>query len=493
MKYSNSASFSGAGDRPVFAIIGGGIAGGVQAIYLAEKYPWIDIHIFDKNKEILSGTSCMNPGRPTFGFHYRHLETATFCQDNTVKFTKFLDSIGCPNIFAKAPQRGIYVLMKDAAQVLDSSVKPVFRPDEIEPIFEQIRDHAIQNYSYDDDFKKHFGSPEQICRRLEEDEYKGFLTPELLKGVGACYETAEKTFDTVGVCSFLQDYIKNVKNITIRTEANVTGLVQIQQPNGGGYRINWNDGTKNQSEVAQFLTLACWERVGLFRKQLGKPEHQPTYNRLKMLAILEIDIPTDRLDTIRPIFVASGPFSMISPQRCIEKSDGRILCRCACTLAIRTNVMTAPDDKPLPTEYDNMLQGAIGTEEKLRMAAPILEGARQFFACLSDAKLVDVRFGTVRVPFGGGKNVDLHDPASEHHSRDYPGCSNLGGGLFVNEAMKMIYSVYNAEMIVDWLRAELDGDQISEENETEEGAFRSYGNEIHTKLRDRDTTYHHRL
>ncbi|EWC44895.1 hypothetical protein DRE_00954 [Drechslerella stenobrocha 248] len=476
MRYSRFAGPNEASDSPVFAIIGGGIAGSVQAIHLAEKYPWINIHIFEKNKEILSGTSSMNPGRPTFGFHYRHLETATFCQDNTVKFTKFLDSIGCPNIFAKAPQRGIYVLMKDAAQVLDSSVKPVFRPDEIEPIFEKIRDHAIENYSFDEDFKKHFGPADQICRRLEKDEYKHFITPELFEGVGSCYETAEKTFDTAGVCLFLRNYIKRVKNITISTESNVTRVVRIQQPNGSSYQINWTDGTKDCVETAKFLTLACWERVGQFRKQLGKAEHQPTYNRLKMLAIVEMDIPASRLDTIRPIFVASGPFSMISPQKCIEKPNGRIVCRCACTLAVRTNVMTAPDDRPLPAQYDKILQGRISAEAKRKMAMPILEGARQFFACLSDAKLVDVRFGTVRVPFGGGNAVDLHDPASEHHSRDYPGCSNLGEGLFVNEAMKMIYSVYNAEMMVDWLRAELNGNRVLEAKETEKVVQNVYYN-----------------
>ncbi|KAJ6259263.1 hypothetical protein Dda_6162 [Drechslerella dactyloides] len=458
MPHSTYFNFNRSSDRPVFAIIGGGIAGSVQAIHLAEKYPWIDIHVFDKNKEILSGTSTMNPGRPTFGFHYRHLKTATFCQDNTVKFTKFLDRIGCPNIFAQAPQGGIYVLMKDAAQILGDSVRPVFSPDEIEPIFEQIKDHAIKKYSNDNDFKKHFGPPDQLCRRLQEDEYIKFLTPELLDRVGSCYETAEKTFDTVGICSFLRGYIKKVKNIIIHTEANVTNLEQIPQSKSVNYRITWDDRRSSNSRfmVSQFLTLACWERVGFFRKQLGKPEYQPTYNRLKMLAILEIEVAPDRLDTIRPIFVASGPFSMISPQKCIKKPDGRIICRCACTLAVRTNVMNVPDDRLLPADYNDMLEGKISPEEKMEMATPILEGARQFFACLSSAKLVDVRFGTVRVPFGGGNKVDLHDPASEHHSRDYPGCDHLGEGLFVNEAMKMIYSVYNAEMVAGWAGYMLD-------------------------------------
>ncbi|KAF3923986.1 hypothetical protein ABW21_db0202772 [Orbilia brochopaga] len=458
MTYSKYPNLNAASGKPKLAIIGGGIAGGVQAIYLADKYPWLEIHIFDKNKEILSGTSSMNPGRPTFGFHYRHLKTATFCQDNTVKFTKFLDSIKCPNIFAPAPQRGIYVLMKGAAQVLNGPVKPVFSPDEIEPIFQQIKEHAIENYSDDNDFKKYFGSPEQMCRKLEEHEYRHFLNSELLPQVGAVYDTAEMTFDTVGICSYLRQYIKKVKNIKTHTDANVISLEQLHYSKGAGYLINWNDGHEAtaRSMTVTLVTLACWEHVGLFRKQLGKPESHPTHNRLKMLAILEIDLPADQSNTIRPIFVASGPFSMISPQRCIKTANDRILCRVACTLAVKTNVMNVPDDKVLPTDYDRMIQRKIDPADALKMAAPILEGARQFFACVSSAKLVDVRFGTVRVPYGNGKNVDIHDPESEHHSRDYPGCSNLGDGLFVNEAMKMIYSVHNAEIMVDWLRDELD-------------------------------------
>ncbi|KAK6336862.1 hypothetical protein TWF718_009651 [Orbilia javanica] len=458
MVYSNCPTLNWSSDRPVFAIIGGGIAGVVQAIYLAERYPWLEIHIFERKKEILTATSSMNPGRPTFGFHYRCLETAIFCQDNTVKFTNFLERIGCPSIFAKAPQDGVYVLMKGAAHILDNFVNPVFTPDEVEPVFDQIKEHAVRKYSNDNNFKKHFGSPDQICRKLEESEYKRFLDPGLRSEVGACYETAEKTFDTVGICSFLREYVKKIPNIKIRTEAKVTLLEGIPLPKVTHYRITWGGTRTNKPrcEIAQFLTLACWERVGFFRQQLGKPEPHPTYNRLKMLAILKTEVAADRVDTIRPIFAASGPFGMISPQSCVEKPDGGMVCRIACTLAIRTNVMNVPDNKTLPIDYDNMLEGTISAKAKIEMASPILEGAKKLFSCLSDAKLAEVRFGTVRVPFGTSGNLDLHDPASEHHGRNYPGCCNLGDRVFVNEAMKMIYSAYNAEKILDWTETELE-------------------------------------
>ncbi|KAK5991706.1 hypothetical protein PT974_07739 [Cladobotryum mycophilum] len=456
MTVSNRSMLTGSSPAPVFAIIGGGIAGVVQAIHLAEKYPWLGIHVFEKNKEILTGTSSMNPGRPTFGFHYQHLDTAIFCQENTVKFTLFLERIGCKNIFAKAPQRGIYVLMKDPMPVLGESIKPVFGSDELQPVFNQIKRHAIRTYSNDGDFKRHFGHPDKICRELKESEYRHFFTPELLERIGACYDTAEKTFDVAGICSFLRGYLENFKNITVMTEANVTHLERMRSK-GPGYRITWYDGRdgENKCETAQLLSLSCWERVGLFREQLGKPHLEPTHNRLKILIVVEIELKPDSLQSIRPIFVASGPFCMISPQEYIQKPNGRIVCRCACTLAIKTNHSTVPDNQPLPLDYDRMLEGMISPEEKMELGRPILEGARQFFTCLSDAKLIEVRFGTVRVPFGEGKHMDLHDSTSDHHARAYPGCEQLGDGLFISEAMKLTYSVYNAERIMEWGRADI--------------------------------------
>lgn len=176
-----------------------------------------------------------------------------------------------------------------------------------------------------------------------------------------------------------------------------------------------------------------------------------------MLGILDIHVQADLLKTIRPIFVASGPFCMICPQELIEDSNGHIHCICACTLAIATNVMTVLDSEPIPFSYERMLSGTMSHEERMQMANPILSGAKQYFACLQDGDLIDVRFGTVRVPYGDGHSMDLHDAAREHHRRNYPGCYRLGDGLYVNEAMKVAYSVYNAEMLVDWVGADISG------------------------------------
>lgn len=441
------------------AIIGGGVAGCIQAIYLAEAYPWLRILIFEKNTNILSGTSRMNPGRSNLGFHYRHLETAIFCQDTTVKFAKFIRRIGCQHIFAQAPQRGIYVIMESPIQLLGNVIKPVFYPEEVVPVFEQIKAHAIEKYTDDRDFENLFGPPKRICRQLARKEYESFLAPGILGSVATCYETAEMTFNTDSICSFLSNYIQSFKNISIRTETKVTQLQNIDQADGGGYRIGWSNlrNGKYQTDAVQLLTLACWENIGIFRQQLNKPGDGPTHNRLKMLGILDIHVQADLLKTIRPIFVASGPFCMICPQELIEDSNGHIHCICACTLAIATNVMTVLDSEPIPFSYERMLSGTISHEERIQMANPILLGAKQYFACLKDADLIDVRFGTVRVPYGDGHSMDLHDAASEHHRRNYPGCYRLGDGLYVNEAMKVAYSVYNAEMLVDWVGADISG------------------------------------
>ncbi|KAK2598911.1 hypothetical protein QQS21_005653 [Conoideocrella luteorostrata] len=444
-------------DRPMFAIVGGGISGVVQAIYLAEKYPSLNIVIFEKNEDFLTGTSAINPGRPSLGFHYQDLPTATFCQDNTVNFTKFLERIKCPTIFADAPQMGIYVLMKDSLSILGETIRPIFRPDELEGCFEKIRHHAIDKYSNDEDFKRHFGHPEAICRKLDKVEYEPLLTQETLKGVGACYETSEKTFNIPGICSYLREYVKKFKNIKVLTGAIVTHIEKPCGPKDKDYRITWGSNVDDRTQVstAQFLTLACWERVGHFLKQLNRENSQPTHNRLKMLGIIEIDMEKARPETIRPIFVASGAFSMISPQVRHQLRDGRLVCDCACTLAIRTNVMASADDVPLPADYVRKIEGNMSLEERLDLAKPILEGAKGIFACMKDARLVDARFGTVRVPFGSGKNINIHAAASEHHSRADHGFKALGDRLFINEAMKVIYAVHNAELAAECIQSDV--------------------------------------
>lgn len=458
MTVSHPSSPRASPNGAVFSIIGGGIAGTVQAIFLAEKYPWLNIRIFEAKKEILSGTSSMNPGRPTFGFHYHHLATALFCQENTIKFAEFLHSIGCEHVFANAPQHGIYVLMKDTVQILGETIKPVNDSDEVKPIFEAIRCHAVKRYANDEYFQTHFGRPEKICRELPKEEYRRFITPEFEKGLGACYETTEKTFNMPYICLFLRRYIKKYKNITVLTEAKVLHLQKISAAKDNGYYITYRSGQDGveHCEMTHLLTLACWERVGLFRGQLGKPESDPTYNRLKMLAILEVELDADDLDMIRPIFVASGAYSMISPQECIQKPDGRILCRIACTLAIITNKTTSMDNEPLPSEYNKLIYGTVSHDEKMALGKPILEGAKSIFTCLENARLADLRFGSIRVPFGDGGGVGLHDTASEHHWRETPGCQQLGNGLFVNEAMKVTYCIHNAKMILKWAQDDIE-------------------------------------
>lgn len=459
-------------DEATFAIIGGGIAGTVQAICLAREFPSLRIYLFEKEGQLLDGTSGMNPGRPTLGFHYRHLDTATFCLDNTVKFTKFLYNLGCRDIFAKAPQGGVYVLMKGCVQVLGQSVGPVFSPEEIKSVFSEIRAHAIMNYSDDWHYLTHFGKPDEIYRELQRSDYELLLTPYLLRGVDSCYETAEKTFNVPGICSFLRANVAKYTNITVLTGCFVTNTEQVRQSARPCYRITWTD--KNVNEVGhmvtQFLTLACWERVGLLKRQLSKHDCQPTYNRLKMLAVVEMKVSQERLAAIRPMFVASGPFCMISPQKLTMTDGDSFVCKCACTLAIRTNLMTVSDNSTLPRDYVRILEGDIPPDEKEKMGSSVLAGSKQFFKCLESATLVDVRFGTVRVPFGSGHQIDIHDSASEHHARNDSGCYQLGDRLFVNEAMKVIYSVHNAEKVVGWVRVDMVGKVPRDIGKQEEGS-----------------------
>ncbi|PHH62993.1 hypothetical protein CDD81_6418 [Ophiocordyceps australis] len=442
---------------PVFAIIGGGIAGTVQAIHLATRFPWLKIQIYEQRSQILSSTSSINPGRPSFGFHYPDLATAVSCQDNTVKFTKFLESIGCRHIFANAPQHGIYVLVKRPVSILGETVAPVFGPEKLESVYEQIRRHAIRTYADDDIFARHFGPPEDICKRLQRHEYEHLLTPQLVDSVGACYETRERTFNVASICAFLSSYVRGLHNIDVITDAHVTHLEKGNQGPAPSFRITWRNSLGREAcYSADLLTLACWEHNGIARAQLGVSAAVPTYNRVKVLAIVDVAVTAKSIKITRPIFIASGPFGMMSPQGYHRTTNGRFMCRVACTLAIHTNLLTVADDEPMPLKLQDLLRGSAGAAERHKLAWPIVQGAKQLFSSLESAELVDVRCGVVRIPFGQKKGIiDLSDPESEHHSRTESGCRQIGQGLFINEAMKLIYSVFNAEKILAWTLAEL--------------------------------------
>ncbi|PHH81563.1 hypothetical protein CDD82_492 [Ophiocordyceps australis] len=443
---------------PVFAIVGGGIAGTVQAIHLATRFPWLKINIYDQRSQILGGTSSMNPGRSSFGFHYTDLATAIFCQDNSIKFTKFLEAIGCRDMFANGPQHGIYVLVKQPVSILGQTVAPVFGPEQLEPLFEEIRRHAIRTYSNDDAFVRHFGLPEDICRKLQRHEYEHLLTPQLLDSVGACYETREMTFDIPSICAFLISYVGSFHNINVITDAHVTHLEKVDTRPVPSFRITWRNSLGREAHhSADLLTLACWDRNGIARAQLGVPEENPTCNRVKVLAIVDIPVTAKSIKSTRPIFIASGPFGMMSPQGYHTTKNGRIMSRVACTLAIRTNLVTVADDEPMPPKYHDLLRGSAGPAEKNRLAWPVVQGAKQLFSSLEHAELVHVRCGVVRIPFGQQNGIiDLYAPESEHHVRTEPGCRQIGQCLFINEAMKLIYSVFNAEKILEWTLAELE-------------------------------------
>ncbi len=79
------------------AVLGGGIGGTMAALDLSEKFPHLSIGIFEKNKELLLGTSNCTPGRMGLGFHYVHPSSAITYLRQTINFVRrFYNS--CPNL-----------------------------------------------------------------------------------------------------------------------------------------------------------------------------------------------------------------------------------------------------------------------------------------------------------------------------------------------------------------------------------------------------------
>ena len=57
-------------------IIGAGAMGVALAIEIKERFPDLDVEIYEAHNDILEGSSGGTPGRMGLGYHYSHLETA---------------------------------------------------------------------------------------------------------------------------------------------------------------------------------------------------------------------------------------------------------------------------------------------------------------------------------------------------------------------------------------------------------------------------------
>jgi hypothetical protein len=407
-------------------VIGAGAGGIMTALSLARLGYFVTlleardtIANLDEKKEasseISKATSWINPGRAGHGFHYFDIKTGKMLLEATVGiYRKYPQLPIGGNLPESHPLRkGRYFITKNS-QRSPASVLAVYR---------QLKEH----YEYlikIDPANQVLGSPEEFFRILDVSEYEKFVNVE---NVAVGIETTERLIDPMLLAKILIREVNQEGNITLRTGARVKKVgygekklfaVTLQ----GGELI----------EADQVINCA-WENMEALDQTLGL--FDPTVkctNRLKALAVVKLP---EELKDQHSMFFCMGPFAMIS-----NLGNGTALM----TYAPVTNMANFQDSK-ISKKARRLLSGNAKEHEIFDIGSKIIRGVSQWIPAIEKSILVTVTFGIVKT-YG---EVDIFDPNSAFHSRDYFGVDPKQIGYIDNACMKLINFIENAKLTVD--------------------------------------------
>ena len=237
-------------------IIGGGVGGCCTALELARTGKF-NIHLLEKNPELMRETSDATPGRLGLGFHYADKNTALYYLHVTLDFIKrygrFRQEIGRQQ--SHPLRRGRYFIMKD-------STVP-YR--DILETFEAIKEEYSKMVKEDPGYEV-VGPPENIFRILEPHEFEADV--EIGK-VHMGIETAEKFLDWPSMREYIVQQLEHHKD-TVRVRR-YTKALSITACDYGGYVVDSvNVFQGNMVRVStDIIVNASWYNISKFNKMLG--------------------------------------------------------------------------------------------------------------------------------------------------------------------------------------------------------------------------------
>lgn len=405
------------------AILGGGIGGCMAALILSKKFPDVSIFIFEKNKNLLLGTSNCTPGRMGLGFHYIHSESALTYLHQTLDFVKYFNK-SCPDLMVgqqfplSHPLRnGRYFIVKNS---LFSSEEILKTYDKLAAEYSQLVEEDSQN--------EIFGKPNDFYKILKKEEYENDVN---LEQVEIGIETREHLLNWPRFREFLLNEITNHEKIKILYEE-VEDIRYLYTQSAYVIDTKQGAGATFSSEKVDFVINATWEWVDYFNSKIGyyrSPEQQRT-NRAK--ALVKVELPYE-LNQINSMFFCMGPFCMFS-----NEGDGYGFI----TYAPETNQKNSTNLIP-EKDYLELISGNILPDIKERIAEDIIKGVSNYIPNMIKAKAIEVRFGTVQVM----GEADIFDPSSRMHERDYMGLEYLEEGFVSLPCMKLLYGYGNAEKV----------------------------------------------
>lgn len=424
-------------ESTVIVIIGAGGGGAATALSLA-KYGRIFLldareHVGAeeetkrKSKLVRSlSTSWINPGRAGHGFHYRFLLTCIMQMESTIRMhRKYSDiQVGATKPASHPLRRGRYFIDKDSQ----------CPPEKLIELYTQLREHYRKLVAQDPK-NQVLGDPDDFFRILKPEEYKDVVNfDRIVVGI----ETTEQLISPALLSQILFGKIKEQEKISLLPGAKVK---QVCYGENKPFVVMLENG---ESIEADHVINCAWEGMEAIDQTLGLYDFSlKSTNRLKVLA--QVKLPEELIDQ-HSMFFCMGPFCMFS-----NLGDGRGML----TYAPVTNVASYPDSK-MDEMGRKMLAGEISLES---LGLQIIKGVSQWIPAMAKAELIQARAGVVKVYGDVEEIINLDDPESPIHKRDYYGVDCKQVGFISNACMKFVNVDKNAELVEELFIQNLHAEQ----------------------------------
>ena len=427
--------------RQTIAIIGGGAGGCCTALELARTGRF-NIHLLEKNDELMRESSDATPGRMGLGFHYADKDTALYYLHATIEFTRRFGQ------FRQEVCRGqAHPLRRGRYFILKNTMVPV---GDILETYDALKKEYTKMVHKDASYEV-FGPPENFYRVLETCEYEKDVAAEKVElGI----ETAEELLDWPRMRRFIINQLEQFQEdstVTIRTNTEVVEITAAGDHCGFVLDAVSTLGGCGVKIFADLTVNASWYNIAKFNKMLGVSAWtRKRCNRIK--AIATVHLP-EGLANMPSMFFCMRPFCMFSNK---GNRVGMI------TYAPETNIAVSSSGE-LEQEFSRIYFD-LSENEKYIKGQKILAGVSKFIPKMKNAKLIKVKIGIIQtfidedtIDFGFkiGNLDSLHDPAMGGiNKRDYSGVETPRPGYVINACMKLLYCFNNAELVRDLIMSD---------------------------------------
>lgn len=425
-------------NKPIMiVVIGSGAGGATTALSLAklgyhvtlldarDQVGVVDNKEGEQKKQETMSTSWINPGRAGHGFHYIDLTTGKMLMESTIGVHRKYPGIqiGATHPDTHPLRKGRYFITKNS----------LFPKDQILKVYSQLQEHYRLLVQKDPE-NQVIGHPDDFFRILDPEEYREVVD---IEKVDVGIETTERLINPALLAQNIFEEVKKEKNITLLTASRVT---KIQYGQDKPFIVVLQDG---RSIMADQVINCAWEGMEAIDQSLGLFDVSvKCTNRLKVLAVVELPM---ELREQNSMFFCMGAFCMFS-----NCGDGRGLM----TYAPVTNVANYQDSK-IDDIGRKFLSGKASPEEVKSYGESIIKGVAQWIPAMAKARLITVRFGVVKT-YG---DVDIFDPRSAVHSRDYFGVDCKQIGYIGNACMKLMNLDENAKLVTELFAKSLQAEE----------------------------------